>query len=298
MTVLNLADRFRALPAPSPSAALTLREGSMRDYAALAEHHYRAHRPATATRVLVLADPRPGVAERFMPHRRGDRRPLPGVVAVLVESLPSLGCAMRNEALHGRYDSYLTRRSQAALLNAEVRCISRVVVDPRWRGLGLAVRLVQHALATATTRYTEALAAMGHVNPFFERAGMTAYPRPTHRHDARLIAALARVGIAAGDLALVDTAAARIEALPESDGAWLRAELRRWSRQHLGRGRRGVGESLVDQLTRARDRLLFEPVYYLFDPELETQRKQVSRRSTQMDADEKIRSALVKVLKT
>ncbi len=281
--------RFERLPAPSPADALRLREGALRDYAALAEHHYRSHRPATATRVLVLEDPRPGVAARFgggrrgggrsgvgeknstrpiTPRLRGEEGSASGVVAVLVESLPSLGCAMRGYALRERYGSHLPARSRALLLNEEVRCISRVVVDPRWRGLGLAVRLVRHALATATTRYTEALAAMGHVNPFFERAGMTAYPRPTHPHDARLVAALARVGIAASGLALVDTTAARIAALGETDGAWLRAELRRWSRQHAGRGRRGAGESLVEQLTTARDRLLFEPVYYLFSPEL------------------------------
>ena len=286
MNVAKIAERFHALPAPSPADVLTLRDGSLRDYAALAEHHYRSQRPATATRVLVLEDPRPGVAARFgggrgggvppgvgennltrpvRPRLRGEEGSGSGVVAVLVESLPSLGCAMRGYALRERYGSHLPARSRALLLNAEVRCISRVVIDPRWRGLGLAVRLVRHALATATTRYTEALAAMGHVNPFFERAGMTAYPRPTHPHDARLVAALARVGIATGGLALVDTAAARIEALPSNDGAWLRAELRRWSRQYVGRGRRrGADDRLVEQLTAARDRLLFEPVYYLY----------------------------------
>lgn len=65
--------------------------------------------------------------------------------------------------------------SPIALLNAEVRCISRVIVHPSFRGLGIGVGLVRHALDTATTPYTEAIAAMGWVHPLFEKAGMEAF---------------------------------------------------------------------------------------------------------------------------
>jgi GNAT superfamily N-acetyltransferase len=150
------------------------------------------------------------------------------------------------------------------LLNAEVRCISRVVVDPRWRGLGLAVRLVKAALAEPTTPITEALAAMGRVNPFFERAGMTAYPRPTHAHDARLLAALARSGFGAGDLVQLNRMWRRLEATDTAERAWLLREVHRWYQRHAGRGARPTTDPR-EQLAVARERLSLEPVYYLKD---------------------------------
>ncbi|MEL7088949.1 MAG: hypothetical protein AAGL98_11010, partial [Planctomycetota bacterium] len=142
-----LAERFCALPGPRHAAArpsdagLRLRVGGLKDYAVLAEHHYKAKRPATATRVLVLEDPRPTVVGRYL--QRADTTV---VVGVLIESLPSLSCRMRDWALHERYGGHLAPRSRAIMLNSELRCISRVVIDPRWRGLGLAVRLVRRAL--------------------------------------------------------------------------------------------------------------------------------------------------------
>lgn len=231
--IADLTTRFRRLPGPPPGARLRLRTGGLKDYAVLAEHHYKAKRPATATRVLI-------------------------------ESLPSLSCRMRDWGLHERYGGHLMPRSRAMMLNSELRCISRVVIDPRWRGLGLAVRLVRCALAEPTTIYTEALAAMGKVNPFFERAGMTAYPRPVHGHDARFIAALGRVGLTAQDLAVLGRTFSTINELPPSTRAWLLKELYRWYR--LNAGRSAVHETdPCKQLIVARERLLLEPVYYLKD---------------------------------
>lgn len=291
MTV-TLADRFHATRSFDPTAGLELRLGTMRDYDALSEHHYRAAKPATATRVLVYACASPGVEERFdrmgaltrerfdesscdrdaQPQRAETRetasdaavRSCEGrgrVVAVLVESLPVLSCRLRDEALCGRYSAWTDPRERAALLNAEVRCISRVVVHPQWRGAGLAVRLVRAALARPTTAVTEAIAAMGEVNPFFEKAGMTAYRRPPHEADARLRAALESVGLGAESLATPGATLARIEAMPARSRAFVLRELSRWhARLHRGTRRdAGVKEQMAD----ARARLMCEPAYYV-----------------------------------
>jgi len=87
------------------------------------------------------------------------------------------------------------------LLNEELECISRVVVHPMFRGCGLAVKLVRRAIAAAETPMVEALAAMGAVHPFFEKAGMTAYRLGPDTHTARLISAAEVVGLNSSDLA-------------------------------------------------------------------------------------------------
>ncbi|MEX2216644.1 MAG: hypothetical protein WD768_21200 [Phycisphaeraceae bacterium] len=252
-----LSARFTSLPGQTLESSLRLRGGDARDYEALSEHHYRASRPATMTRVLVLEHATPALAARF-----GSCDAKPQAAGVLVESLPPLNSSLRDWALHERFGSIRDLKARAAVLNREIRCISRVVVHPQWRGLGLAVRLVRAALASATTPVTEAFAAMGHVNPFFERAGMTAHLRPPHAFDRRLIDAIARVGLDGADLALPSSLIARIEAMPATDKRFIVAEFSRWHRQTVGRSR-GADGDLPTILRSARQRLLLEPVYYV-----------------------------------
>ncbi len=264
----NLMQRLSALPAEPMEASLELCRGGWKDYHALEAHHYKAQRPATATRILALRHHQPEVVQRFKRCAAGSDASAhhgePKTVAVLVESLPSLSCRMRDVALGQRYGSMVDVWQRAQVLNEEVRCISRVVVHPQWRGLGLAVRLVREALQSATTIYTEALAAMGRVNPFFTRAGMTAYPRPTHPHDARLLAALAHVGFQPTDLALLSVVQNRLMNMPEKVRDWLLVELRRWYRQHYGRSQ-GYDADPMTHWRTAQAKLLSEPVYYLKD---------------------------------
>ena len=157
-------------PGPARPRDWPIVAGTIRDYRALGRFHYVAGPPAAHKRVWVVPVPS-GL------RRLGD----PVLAAVLVVSPPVLNCRGRNLATGGRFlirrAVETDRRLAAALLNAELECISRVVVHPTYRGCGLAVRLVRHALATAATPLVEALATMGAVHPFFERAGMTCFGR-------------------------------------------------------------------------------------------------------------------------
>lgn len=140
-------------------------EGSTADYRALAHHHYRAATPATVCRVLKADDP--------------DGR----TIGVLVVSRPALNGPWREAAWPGEFPA-----RGAHLLNQQVRVISRVVVDPRSRGRGVAAAMVRAYLDSPLTVRTEALAAMGRACGFFERAGM----RRVEYAPARRVAALAR----------------------------------------------------------------------------------------------------------
>jgi len=140
------------------------------DYQRLAAYHYRGGRPVGVTRVFVA-------------------RHACETVGVLVETRPVLNCLLRGAALGGRYDGG-DREVLAVLLNREVRTLARVIVEPRFRGIGLGVALVRHALAHAQTRYVEALAVMGQVQPFFEKAGMRGFERPMGVQAVRLLAAI------------------------------------------------------------------------------------------------------------
>ena len=254
--MLTLPLRFQSIDPFDHAGSWPIVPGTRADYLALKAHHYRPGNPMTMTRVLVIHDTTPSASDRFLA-----RPATPQAIAVLVESLPALSCRLRDEALFGRY-GHLRPKPRSQLLNEELRCISRVIVDPRYRGMGLAVRLIRHALSTATTRYTEAMAVMGRVSPFFKRAGMTAYERPALPAEERALAALRFVGIGPNELALASLIQQRIEALPESPRRLLIKELTRWYRTAGGRGI-STSPSLSDVIDTARQQLLANPVYYL-----------------------------------
>ena len=61
------------------------------------------------------------------------------------------------------------------MINANIRCITRVIIEPRFRGIGLATRLVRETMPMLNVPIIESLAVMAQVNPFLERAGMQAF---------------------------------------------------------------------------------------------------------------------------
>lgn len=235
-----------------------IKPGTVRDYDALARFHYRATRPATIDRVFRVVLRTRSAVGRFLNRKEEEL-----TLGVLVVSRPHLSCAMRNVALSGRYLG-LDRTHAARLVNQEVRTISRVIVDPRCRGVGLAVRLVRRALEDATTPYTEAIAAMGRVHPFFERAGMMRFDPPVSREMSRFEAVLAQIECPAWTLASTRAVRARIDRLEQDRRDWFHAELRRFARTR-GRGDQRKPSSLpFDETVRlARTRLWSQPVYYI-----------------------------------
>lgn len=154
-----------------------IERGTPGDYHALAHFHYALKRPATIAAIwrIVYINPQPRRAPKRPTPRSSNRKspiqnPKSRTVAVATLSYPTPACLARERALRlvgPRYGAKL------AYVNRHVRTISRVIVHPQFRGLGLAARLVDGVCHHCPTRYVEAVAAMGDVHPFFQHAGMT-----------------------------------------------------------------------------------------------------------------------------
>jgi len=263
----ELHQRFTALrdaaAVPATEPAFRIEPGSIDDYRALARFHYRSHFPGAVTGIIRAVIDEPSLVSRFMKSATASLDPQ--VIGVLVIALPSPACRLRDLATSNRYRN-LGPRDGTALLNREVRCISRVIVDPRFRGSGVAVSLVRHALhhQPECVRFTEALAAMGRVSPFFERAGMRRYERPLREDESRLIDALGCVNLDPPQLASVAHAIETIEAQPRHRQAFIEVELRRWRRASARLPLAKLRElTLRDLLIAARDKLLLQPVYFI-----------------------------------
>lgn len=187
-------------------------------YTHLQRYHYRAGHPATVAKRVCGG---PAIVAAFDDSVSGAHG---GPIGVLLVSMPTLNGSWRAIAWPSlAHDAATPRTLQAARLNACVRCVSRVIVEPRWRAQGVASGLVRWYLQRSITRYTEAIASMGGVCPFFERAGMRAYHLPPTQRDARLLDALAAADEPPAHLLLAE----RVEELL-GRAPWMQRELVRW----------------------------------------------------------------------
>jgi predicted GNAT family acetyltransferase len=179
---VTLLARFHALPEGGldPLASLRIEPGTPDDLRALSRFHYRPGTPATIVQILRAAPPS---------SARG-----PSPLAILAISLPTLNSSWRAMAWP-ELAAGPDKATHARRLNDQLRTISRVIVDPRVRGLGLARRLVRHYLHHPLTPATEAVASMGACCPFFAQAGMTEFSIPPAARDRRLLHALAEYGL-------------------------------------------------------------------------------------------------------
>jgi ABC-type ATPase with predicted acetyltransferase domain len=119
-------------------------KGSTEDWRKLAGFHYRSHKIVGPRKIFCL--------------KRGDE-----LCGVIVYCYPPPTCFGRRLVLP---------KMSMKELNEKLSIISRVVVHPKYRTIGLGVKLVRETLAKAGTPYVEMPAVMAKYNPFGEKAGM------------------------------------------------------------------------------------------------------------------------------
>jgi ABC-type lipoprotein export system ATPase subunit/GNAT superfamily N-acetyltransferase len=118
-------------------------QGTLHDCKTLSQFHYRAEHCPPPRKIFTL--------------KRGSE-----LCGVVVYSFPSPMCFGRSRVWKG----------SIAELQKQISVISRVVIHPKYRSIGLGAKLVGDTLARAGTPCVEAVAVMARYNPFFERAGM------------------------------------------------------------------------------------------------------------------------------
>ena len=124
---------------------VTVQESTKEDYMRLAYLHYRDHR--------VVA-----------PHKFFSMRIGGELIGVIAYTYPTPTASGRVKAVG--YRPYLKE------LNKEWTLISRVIVHPKYRTIGLGVKLIKDTLRLTGRRHVELIAVMAQYNPFAERAGM------------------------------------------------------------------------------------------------------------------------------
>lgn len=146
-------------PRPYLPGFFTIEPGARHDYFALHRFHYCTKPPATWAAIRIM---------RYHPPDAPIR-----LAGVGVLSWPT-PCNVGRQTYFATRDSPFGQRLR--WINRHLRTISRIIIHPQFRGIGLAVDLVRHLLSTNPTRFIEATAKMAAIHPFFQHAGMIRVP--------------------------------------------------------------------------------------------------------------------------
>ncbi len=155
------------------SGTLVIERGTFEDYRELERFHYLGKRPAVRAgvwRVIYRGEKQWRIENcKFSIAKSSIGR----VIAVGVLAYPVPSCAARERVLGIVGERYAVEKIR--WLNTNVRTISRVIVHPVFRGVGVASALVRAMCDGSAMPYVEAMAVMGLAVPFFERGGMTRF---------------------------------------------------------------------------------------------------------------------------
>jgi len=235
---------------------LKIVQGTAADYKPLARFHYRDCRTGPVAAVYKIIDIHPMRAE------------MEPVVGIIIYSMPVCSVQLRNIATEGLFAKLGSGSASMQLVNNNVRTIARVVIEPRYRGLGLAHELVEKTMPLLNMSYIEALAVMGKVNPFFEKAGMMKFEGSEPLRCAKLRQALSAVGIEQSDLVDIERTHSKLQNLAEKQKTFIEKQIKDFLAAYGTRAR-----NLPDNISRTEfliSRLSGRPVYYLWrNPNLE-----------------------------
>lgn len=240
-----------ATPSRRPCSLLSqivIEPGTHADYAMLAQYHYRAGRPG-------------GI--RAIYRARCGRE----TVGVIVYAAPALMLRIRDHVLGREFrpEGQSTRKLSARAINQKIETISRVIVSPTYRGIGLGVRLVAETLRARPVDIIESSAVMGAVNPYFKRAGMEEHVASPSWYTTRILAAIRAAGISERTIASTSEMRRRIAALAPAARRVLERELREYDKRWLkGRTRSRSVPTVEGGLRRAASNCLLQPRYYLW----------------------------------
>jgi ABC-type transport system involved in cytochrome c biogenesis ATPase subunit/GNAT superfamily N-acetyltransferase len=147
-----------------------IEKGSIEDYEKLKRFHYRSKNEKERASLRVKD------CYRLL---YGD-----SLIGVIVYSHSYLNLKSRNMVFGDRYQFTPGDLQKARLVNDEIARISRVIIHPKFRGIGLGEFLVRETLPKVGAKIVEVLAVMARYNPFFERAGML---KIEYRRDESLL---------------------------------------------------------------------------------------------------------------
>jgi len=235
---------------------LEIVRAGLAEYNYLSRFHYRQSVACPHAAIYAMKDIRQScrTQARFAP-----------VVGVIVYTMPTAHVELRNVATGGVFCGFGDRRLQLQMVNKYIRRISRVIIEPRYRGLGLASRLVAETMGKLGVPFIEAMAVMGMVHPFFEKAGMKRYQAKAAARSVQLVEALGIVGIDEQEFIDPQAIQDKFDRLTGDEADFIERQMSNFLQTYGKRSRMPPG---IERTRYVLSKLTARPVYYIwFNPE-------------------------------
>lgn len=203
---------------------LTIAEGAKKDYLVLDDYHY-LNTPLPPVKKIYTIRPRPAAEREYCRGFQGPAHGHASLIAVIVYSSPLRDLRSRTKATAGFFKQPSTLSERLKLINKNILYVSRLVVDPRYRRLGLADWLWRETLKLQTVPVVESLTTLPVRKDWLESLGFELYYSPTPSSIRKLKNAFKKAGLTGSCLSMAEVAQKRIDCLLKDDRVKLERSL-------------------------------------------------------------------------
>lgn len=200
--------------------------GTIKDYNILAPYHYLKS-PLGPRKAIFIIKPK-------LP--RGKHLPRPIGVCVICCPVPNLKA--RTKAIGHLLPPFNETTDRFRFINQNILYLARLIIDPRFRRLGLATWLHNNVCGELSDYMLETQTPIDFTNKMLIESGFTLYHTPAPDYYTRFKNALANAGITGSTLKIPKVAHERITHLPPAESNVLEYEIQRFiqnfkKRQHM-----------------------------------------------------------------
>lgn len=175
--------------------------GTLDDYYALSRYHYRTESIEPVTKIYKIR------------ARDPQRDAFPDPLAVVVYRMPIPCLRARDRATDGFFHGPTTKSDRLKLVNKNIRYLARLIVDPRFRRLGIATKLLDESLLTQKIPIVETLIPLDWTNKMFQKVGFELHYIEAPEWYNRFTDFLKHLGFDDWDQLLPETLYKRLECL-------------------------------------------------------------------------------------
>lgn len=157
---------------------------TLKDYSALTCYHYRTEPIKPVTQIYKVRARTPHTKE------------MPDPLAVIVYRMPIPDVRPRTHATKGYFHVPTSLSDRLKLVNKNIQYLARLIVDPRFRKIGLATWLLADSLTFQTAPIIETLTPIDYTNRIFLKAGFKLFHMNAPTWYKRFTDALDSIGFA------------------------------------------------------------------------------------------------------
>lgn len=195
---------------------LQILPATLNDYHKLAEYHYRSGPIKPTTQIYKI-----NAIDKC-------HNSFPDPIAVIVYRQPIPDIRPRYTATKRYFKQKTNLSERLKLVNEKIQYIARLIVDPRFRRIGLATWLLKDSLERQTVPIVETLTPIDFTNKIFQKAGFKLYRTPAPPWYHRFTDALYTLGLQDWDNLKPITLQNRINHLKDPEAKWFDNEICRF----------------------------------------------------------------------